>query len=257
MLDVLTKDELVHLRQFRLTTEEKLSELSIPLNELLDEDVLLSYLEKVGGHIGSPNLKVTASIFVKRYAFLAVIYLYGITVWNKKINISFNNIRLQTEEVEDMWLPKFYLHNTQIEIAKENRYEWREKALKVFFSENAHVLITQLSKATKQSKLILWENIAIYLFWLYESVLQKLDDEELRNRAKEDFHYLIYETPGSLFGNDHANPIKRYYYNKRYQEHLQEEVRVRTTCCFSYLLKGATNRCKTCPQTCNVKRRKE
>ena len=48
MLDVLNKDEIVQLRQFRLTTEEKLSELSIPLNELLDENVLLRYLEKVG-----------------------------------------------------------------------------------------------------------------------------------------------------------------------------------------------------------------
>jgi ferric iron reductase protein FhuF len=257
MLDVLNKDEIEQLRAFRLTTEEKLSDLSIPLNELLDETVLLWYLEKVGEAIGSPNLKVTASIFVKRYAFLAVIYLYGITAWNKKINISFNNISLQTEDVEDIWLPKLHFRNIEINIAKENRYEWREKALKDFFSKNAHVLIDQLSKVTKQSKLILWENVAIYLFWLYESVLQKLDKEELRNRAKEDFYYLVYEAPGSLFGNDHANPIKRYYHNKRYTEHLQEEVRVRTTCCFSYLLEGATSRCKTCPQTCNTKRRKE
>ena len=59
----------------------------------------------------------------------------------------------------------FILTVLNIEIAKENRYEWREKALKEFFSENAHILINQLSKVTKQSKLILWENIAIYRFW--------------------------------------------------------------------------------------------
>ncbi len=251
MLDVLKKHEIVQLRQFRLTTEEKLSELSISLNELLDENVLLRYLEKVGGHIGSPNLKVTASIFVKRYAFLAVIYLYGITAWNKKLNASLNNIRFQTKETDDLWLPEFYFDTINIEIAKENRYEWREKALKEFFSENAHVLINQLSKVTKQSKLILWENIAIYLFWLYESVLPKLDDEELRNRAKEDFHYLVYETPGSLFGNYHANPISRYYDNKMYNEHLQEEVRIRTTCCFNYMLDNSKNFCKTCPRKIN------
>ena len=61
-----------------------LSELSIPLKMLVDDKDLLEYIEKVGAHIGSPNMKVTASIFVKRYAFLAVIYLYGITAWNKK-----------------------------------------------------------------------------------------------------------------------------------------------------------------------------
>ena len=48
MLDVLNKDEIEQLRPFRLTTEEKLSDLSIPLNELLDENVLLRYMEKVG-----------------------------------------------------------------------------------------------------------------------------------------------------------------------------------------------------------------
>ncbi len=85
-------------------------------------------------------------------------------------------------------------------------------------------------------------------------MLPKLDDEELRNRAKGDFYYLVYEAPGSLFGNYHENPIKRYYYIKRDEEHLQEEVRIRTTCCLSYLLAGAPNRCKTCPQTCSVKR---
>jgi ferric iron reductase protein FhuF len=255
MLDVLNKNEIEQLIPFRLSTEEKVSELSIVLNEILDDRAMLRYLEKVGAHIGSPDLKVTASIFVKRYAFIAVIYLYGITAWNKKINTSFNNIRFQTDEAEDIWLPEFYFNSTNIEIAQENRYIWREKALKDFFSNNVDVLIDQLSKITKQSKLILWENIAIYIFWLYESVLQKLDDGELRNRAKEDFHYLVYETPGSLFGNDHENPIKRFYSNKRYVENLQAEVRVRTTCCFSFLLDGAPKRCKTCPQTCSVKRR--
>ena len=88
-------------------------------------------------------------------------------------------------------------------------------------------------------------------FWLYESVLPKLDDEELRNRAKEDFHYLVYETPGSLFGNYHANPISRYYDNKMYNEHLQEEVRIRTTCCFNYMLDNSKNFCKTCPRKIN------
>jgi ferric iron reductase protein FhuF len=250
MHNILNKDEIEQLRPFRLSTAEvRGSKLSILLNEIIDDLALMRYMENVGAHIGSPNLKVTASIFVKRYAFLAVIYLYGMTVWNKKLDTSFNNIRIQTEEADDLWLPKFYFYNMKIEAVKENRNAWREEALKDFFSENVYVLIDQLSKVTKQSKLILWENIAIYVFWLYESVLAKLDDEELRNRAKEDFHYLIYEAPGSLFGNDHINPIKRYYHNKWYKEHLQEEIRVRTTCCFSYLLEGAVNRCKTCPQT--------
>ena len=87
---------------------------------------------------------------------------------------------------------------------------------------------------TKQSKLILWDNIAIYLFWLYETVLPKnRRTQKYRIEPKEDFDYLISEAPETLFGNEHTNPIKRYYHKKVYIEDLQEEVRVRTTCCFS------------------------
>lgn len=42
MLDVLTKAEIEQVRAFRLTTEEKLSDLSIPVNELLDETILFN-----------------------------------------------------------------------------------------------------------------------------------------------------------------------------------------------------------------------
>lgn len=256
MLDVLTKDEILELEQFRLTTEEKLSELSVPLNELLDENVMLEYMEKIGKSIGSPNLKVTASIFTKRYAFLAVIYLYAITAWNKKLNVSLDKISIQSEMGKEQWLPKFNFQDLTIDVVENNRNEWRLKALREFFSENVFVLIDQLAKVTRQSKHIIWENFAIYIFWLYESVFPKNEDREIRTRAKEDFYYLVYEAPGNVFGMNQENPIKKYNHDKRYIEHLQEEVRIRTTCCFSYLLEGASKRCKTCPQNCSVKRKK-
>lgn len=250
MLNVLTNEEIEQLSQFRFTTEKKPSELSIPLSELLEEKKLLCYLEKVRSHIGAPNLKVTASIFAKRYAFLAVIYFYSITAWNKKLDISFHNIMLQTEEA-DLWLPKFYFQNTQTEIAQEDRDDRFEKWLAVFFSEHTNVLITQLANVTKQSKLVLWENIAVYLFWLYESVLAQCDNQQLKVRAKEDFDYIVNESSGILFGGYDENPIKRYYCDKSCMAPMTtDEVRVRTTCCFSYLLGEGCKTCKTCPRTC-------
>ena len=249
MLDVLTNEEMEQLKQFRFTTEKKASELSISLNELLEETKLLCYLEKLRSYIGAPNLKVTASIFVKRYAFLAVIYFYTITAWNKKLDISFHNIMLQTEE-SDLWLPKFYFQHIQIETAAENREALFEKWLTAFFSDHTNVLITQLSNVTKQSKLVLWENIAVYVFWLYESVLAQLDNDQLRTRAREDFHYIVNEASGMLFGCCDENPIKRYYCDKSCLTNESEEVRVRKTCCFSYLLGNGCKTCKTCPRTC-------
>ena len=103
-------DEIEQLKRFRFSTKGRFSDLSFPLNQVSDDQALLQYLEKVGAHIGSPNLKVTASVFVKRYAFVAVIYLYGISAWNKKLDASLTNISLQTEKTDDLWLPTFYFH---------------------------------------------------------------------------------------------------------------------------------------------------
>jgi ferric iron reductase protein FhuF len=248
MFDFLKEDEIKQLKPFRFTPEENSSKLSIPLKELLDDKILLEYIEKIGVQIGSPNMKVTASIFVKRYAFLAVIYMYSISTWNTKIDISFDNISLQIEEAENMWMPKFYFYNTKVERARDDRNAWREKAIKDIFAKHIHILIVQLSKLTKHSELVLWENISIYVFWLYETILLKSDSEEVRERAKEDFQYLVLDATGNLFGDYHENPIKRYFVQKRYIEQLKEEVRVRKTCCFSYLLEGSSKRCKTCPR---------
>jgi ferric iron reductase protein FhuF len=253
MFDFLKEEEIKQLKPFRFTSEENFSKLSIPLKMLVDDKSLLEYIEKIGVQIGSPNMKVTASIFVKRYAFLAVIYLYSITSLNTKIDTSFDNISLQTEEAENGWTPKFYFYNTKVERAWDDRYDWREKAIKDLFAKHVHILIVRLSKLTKQSELVLWENISIYIFWLYETILFKSDSEVVRERAKEDFQYLVLGAPGNLYGDYHENPIKRYFVQNRYTEQLKEEVRVRKTCCFSYLLEGSPKRCKTCPHIYKIK----
>lgn len=247
MAEILNKDEIEELMPFRFAAVEKESEFSIRLNELFNESSLITYLEKIGPSIGSPNIKVTASIFVKWYAFLPVIVLYAMTVWNKKVNLSFHQISLQTEEVNN-WLPTFYFHDKDAEAVCADREIWRETVLKDIFSNHVHRLILQIAQDTKQSKLILWENISIYLFWLYESVLLKSDDKEIQKRAKEDFYYLVQEAPGYLFGNERENPVRKFFENKKIVDKNQEELRMRTTCCLFYMLKGSPKCCNTCPK---------
>lgn len=253
MHKALDSNEIEQLRQFRFATKLESSELSIELNRLKDETELLRYLENLGPHIGSPNLKVTSSVFIKRYAFLAVIYFHAFTTWNKKLDVSFDNLILQTKNEEGNWLPTIYFKDMGVIEVMEDRSSRRDEVLKKLFSDNIDVLINLLSKVTKQSKRILWENISIYIFWLYETVLSNSDNAHLRNLAKEDFYYIVHEAPGSLFGDHTTNPLKSFYRNKRYLQHLQEEVRVRNTCCLSYLLMGKKKYCKSCPLICNKK----
>ncbi|WP_144510862.1 IucA/IucC family C-terminal-domain containing protein [Bacillus sp. FJAT-22090] len=233
------------LRKLRLTTEKKKSRLSIEVNALLDEQSLTNYLHILSDHIEASNNKVAASLFVKRYAFLPVIYLYVMTVWNEKLDITYSNLSIQTEDNEKQWLPKFYFHHLRMESLEEDRESWRIDCIKNLFKEHISPVMELLSHTTKVSKLILWENIAIYIFWLYETVLS--DDDipvDIALRAKEDFYFLISEATGNLFGDYDVNPLTRYYY-----EVSNDEVRKRGTCCYSYL---TSNReyCSTCPKSC-------
>ncbi|UII55464.1 hypothetical protein LS684_17800 [Cytobacillus spongiae] len=242
--------ELEVLAKFRMTDIKISHPLSISMVELIDRETTLQYLNYLAKHLGTTDLKVTASLFTKRYAFLAVIYLYSLTVWNKKLDVSLENLSIETDKESALWLPSFYFNKQDVQISDANRSEFREMAISHLFKESFYPVLDALSVSTKVSKLILWENILVYIYWLYETVIPSIEDEKLSELAVEDLHYIL-DAPGHLFGPYHENPFKRYGNTLRFVERLNEEVRIRKTCCFSYVPQDNGIKCKTCPQVCN------
>lgn len=223
------------------------SPLSIEVNDLLDEKRMRGFLDLLGKDIEAENSKVAGSIFMKRYAFLAVIFLYIMTSRNERLFISFENLSIETNEKEDVWLPHFHFSLLETETAGQDRGTWRRGCLEALFKEHFYPIISCISSVTKLSKLILWENIAVYIFWLYEMVFQSGKfDEDLIERAKEDFRYIIFQAEGGIFGNYHENPLKRFYNERIDVEALDKPIRQRKSCCFNYLTKSKQH-CTTCP----------
>ena len=100
--------------------------------------------------------------------------------------------------------------------------------------------ITHIPMAT------LWENTAIYVYWLYEKRMQEFTDDEHRQLIEDDFHYLLFELDGKLFGCK-DNPLYTYY-SKIYQNPLTgSSIRVRKTCCLYYKTKPGNPFCSGCP----------
>lgn len=234
------------LRKLRLTTEKWDSSLSIETAKLLNESDLKNYLVTLQHHIGAANIKVAASIFIKRYAFLSVIYLYMMTTSNKRLDISFGNVSLETKDSDELWLPFFYFHHLDVQDLEGNREDWRASSLEGLFKEHLSPILNILSNVAKVSKLVLWENIAFYIFWLYETVL--LEEEISRNvvkRAEEDFHFILSPTSSKLFGEYSENPLARYY-----KKELEIRSRKRITCCYSHLTNSGRY-CTTCPHIKN------
>jgi ferric iron reductase protein FhuF len=252
MLSQLNEQEISILKGMRFAVESATLDLSIEMESFLGDDLrFYQYLELLKEKIGSPNDKVTASIFVKRYAFLVVIYLYAMTAWNKRLNVDVNNLVLISDEQDRIWLPSFsFTDHSYVKATSEDREEWRSETIKLIFAKNLYPVMDRLMRTTKTSKYILWENIAVYIFWLYETVFEDEKNEKIKNRAKADFDYLVNQAPGKLFGGYNQNPLNRYYTDPIFIPEYGKEVRVRKTCCFSCELTENSKRCNTCPPKC-------
>ena len=70
---------------------------------------------------------------------------------------------------------------------KENQSERtvvRSQLANQLINENLAPFVETMVKATKLSAAILWENAAIYLFWLYETLIPSEGDAEQTRRAE-------------------------------------------------------------------------
>lgn len=253
MVNKLNEQEISILTRFRLAPREEQSDLLIEMeNFLLNDKEFSLYFALLKDKIGSPNDIVTASIFMKRYAFLAVISLYAMTAWNKRLKVDFDNIIMVSNVQEELWLPLILFKDlSYIEVKPgDNREKWREETVRGLFADHLLSIIDHLKLKTKISKYILWENIALYIFWLYETMFLDEKDSIIKERAAADFSYLVKEAPGELFGGYQKNPLMRYKTDPIFIPQYGKEVRVRKTCCFSCELMKNPKRCNTCPPKC-------
>lgn len=237
MDNILLENDLAGLQKYRFRPKQGNS---FKIGSLLDKAYAKEFMNKLAYSIGAPSERTAASIFIKRYAFIAVISLFAMTTSNKKMNLSLDNVEMEEAELGKDWLPMISMEDAAIETWNGiDRPKWREKVYHELFAENIYPIIEHFEKTFKVSKLVLWENIAVYLFWLYETELKGNNNPNV----EDDFHFLILKAEGRLFGRYHLNPIAKYYSEKM----SEDEIRIRKTCCFTYQL--GSKRCKTCPCT--------
>jgi ferric iron reductase protein FhuF len=238
----LSADEIKQLEKFRLSNNRTHSPLSIRMDRLFDENELIAYLQSVQQKIGARNQAVAVSMLLKRYSFLVAMVLYAMSVWNKHLLLSFDQIWMETDDELETWLPTFRFESLECTVADENRGKWREKTIQLLFAEHIALFIEQLRKIANISPLILWENIAIYIVWLYETLLEENKSVHIHNRIYDDFLFVIQEADGRLFGPYSQNPLRRFWKGEKGE-------RRRTTCCLYYQT-AAQSHCRTCPVRC-------
>ncbi|WP_077619276.1 IucA/IucC family C-terminal-domain containing protein [Bacillus sinesaloumensis] len=259
MANLLTGEEIGHLKEFRFSDRQLESSLSSPVIELFEAGKMNEYLHKIKQKISAPDIQVAASMFMKRYGFFAVLNLYAMTILDKRLNVSLQNVSLETSDEEEIWYwnPKFYFYDIQtVDAPLTSRDEWRDETIRAIFQLNIREVLMSVSKHSGLSKKVLWENIAIYVYWLYESVLANPKYDKKRETILGDFVYILKKANGELFGELGFNPLLRYYGPKEFHPEYEQNIRTRKTCCLYYKTTSTEERCKTCPLNCELGVRK-
>jgi len=247
MYGKLSEQEIAELLKFRYTPKLELGSSVTLISNLVSKEHMQAFLEEVKVELNAPDLKVTASVFMKHFAFVVGIYLFALSSWNKRLCFTLDSLYIQSSNREGNWLPEYYFKDLSIEEYTGNeRTHWRDQAIQHLFRDIVNPVLSTLTTQRNISKSILWENIAVYLHWLYERLL----DSESESLAYEDYNFIVNQAPGQLFGPYERNPLQRYNTEPVYLSALNESIRIRKTCCFTYQLGAKRTYCNTCPLYC-------
>ncbi|WP_377887288.1 IucA/IucC family C-terminal-domain containing protein [Alkalihalobacillus sp. R86527] len=215
------------------------------VKNLLDPGHLKGLLQKLVDEGHFPSLIVAGSQFVKRYAFMLLVpFLYSFSKWDKPILAGPEMLKYNLDTSTDPWMMNFVLSNDTLS-GMNTRSEAREKLADELINGNLAPFIETVVEATKLSPTILWENAAIYLFWLYETELPSGASEDQQSKIQEDFHYLLKEFQCTSFTCG-VNPFIQYYTQK--EETANGPQRFRRTCCLFDQASDDGRCCKTCPK---------
>lgn len=217
----------VRFTETELGTEWKLSEWFDP--ETAAED--LAHIQRLQE---APRLMVASSLSMKRAAFTVVSVLLAHYKSGAAWNLAASDVRL----VHDPDAPlQIGVHLSDIH-SYEEQTEWDE-LLRNLFYDWAKPLIESVEKAGKIKQIVLWENFFIYLRGFYKSLAPELKGLEQHDW---DAHWeqIISE---DFFGGNEPNPFTHLEHFKAKRQ--LEDARVRSTCCYKYMLPGKKN-CRTC-----------
>jgi len=234
-------DRLLALKPFDIYPDDGQSSEVVMITNLMNEETSEKYLQEHMRRIKAPDLKVAASLFVKRYAYLVVASaLYSMVEFNSVLYIPVSACGMDLEQ-------KLCIQPNACEWHDAKGYErdqWRESVLRDLFTSQITPMVLILNRVTGISLSILWENVAIRINSIYRKMSTNVQDEVKLERINSDFYYLQHAN-GDLFQLKN-NPLTSYL---KIGVELKENP-FRKTCCLYYKVEEdaeGSGYCDNCP----------
>lgn len=232
---------------FRLRAGDQRDPRSLPARQWLDEPCCAALLRELAPVIGAPDTAITASLLVKRLAFLATSnVLYAMTVFNQGLHLRVGKTHLEYAHDKGLWTSALPVDDIQfVPCPPEGREAWRMEIVDALFAGFFAPLCRTLSCVSGLPEAILWENIAVRVYSLYEGRMDDLTPEA-ESRHRDDFAWLSGQASPTLFGLEN-NPLKRFRRPLRKLPDGAGFRRFRRTCCFYYKASTPVEYCLNCP----------
>jgi ferric iron reductase protein FhuF len=237
-MDSLSLNEQENLKKFRVYFHKEHPQGARSLHQFMNTSEVTLFLKDGQNEIGSSLPKVTASLISKRLAFIAVAHLYTMTVYNASLSSEPQDWMIISKKKNDLWIPHFYLKEDKVERLSGDRDSWKTAVVQKWINQLIFPAVHSLCNATGLSKKTLWENIRIYIDWLYLDVLSEIEDESNRKIVQEDYRWLTDPTKEFLKCSEEGNPFVACHNLQKGQ---------RETCCLSHLLDRGAKKCNNCP----------
>lgn len=218
-------------KHFHTSTQSVTDSVSLQsVDKLFDPVTCEAYLQQISKEFNTSSLLVVASQFAKRYAsMLATSTLYAMSVYHTGLPIHPQNCYIQSAYENGIWFPKLVLDDWESTVPLQNRQVWREGVVKQLFA-NLSQMWAVLQKSTKIQPMILWENTAVYIHWLYQHQLAN------HPQAQADYDYLLHADE-EVF-HTFFQPLQRFPMING----------CRKTCCLYFLTNETKQVCKGCPR---------
>lgn len=246
------------LAAYGLTQADSENEVGFRVNaeQLIDDKTCVVLLEQIQPALGAPNLKVTASLTLKRWAFLVLApVLYALSRFDKGLDVSLAQCEFDYALQGRIWQSKLPLISVQVAPLCSDRAAWRVQVLRQAFAEHLTPVVETMHRLTRCPKRILWENVAVRVFSIYERrVLPGLEGQQ-KVLAQADYAWLLSQEASAVFGLE-SNPIEEFDSAFTELEHVGEAVRVRRTCCYYYRATEPQEFCSNCPLPMRLNRNK-
>ncbi|WP_300003966.1 IucA/IucC family C-terminal-domain containing protein [uncultured Cedecea sp.] len=243
---MLTLAERTYLQTcFRLRKRSEADARSLSARSLLDTDNCRQMLTTIMPLTGAPDLGIAASLFVKRLAFLVTgNVLYAMSVFDKGLVLSLEGCQLEYAHDNGLWTSSLSADMKEGNAPAVGREQWREEIVGALFKDFFVPLLDVLSRVGDIPMHILWENVAVRVYSLYQGRMDGLDPQQ-EQRRRTDYDWLLKQADATVFGLP-WNPLKRF--NRPLKQTITgEQIRFRRTCCFYYKATTPVEYCHNCP----------